>query len=91
MNLFRLISGNKGNTRNSKSPNAEKSINNSKTLDNLLTCTEEFINFESESNFNNAYFINAWVNIAVNILMRNIARADFTIKNQQPRSMLLGM
>jgi HK97 family phage portal protein len=50
-------------------------------MDNLLTCTEEFINFESEGNLNNSYFINAWVNIAVNILIRNIARADFTIKN----------
>jgi hypothetical protein len=26
------------------------------------------------------YLINAWVNIAVNILARNIARADFTVK-----------
>jgi len=27
------------------------------------------------------YLINAWVNIAISILIRNIARADFTIKN----------
>jgi len=31
--------------------------------------------------FINSYFLNAWVNIAINILIRNIARADFTIKN----------
>ncbi|MDR0456246.1 MAG: phage portal protein [Treponema sp.] len=31
--------------------------------------------FDSDS-----YLLNAWVNIAVNILIRNIARADFTIK-----------
>ena len=29
----------------------------------------------------NSYLFHAWVNIAINILIRNIARADFTIKN----------
>jgi HK97 family phage portal protein len=30
--------------------------------------------------YGDSYLYNAWVNIAVNILIRNIARADFTIK-----------
>jgi hypothetical protein len=47
------------------------------------------ISFSGEENFNifniealagDSYLFNAWVNIAVNILIRNIARADFTIK-----------
>ncbi|MDR0313970.1 MAG: phage portal protein [Treponema sp.] len=81
MSLFSFVSGNKRNMRNSKSPNKEKSINNVNSSENLLNNCEDFINFESEGNLNNCYLINAWVNIAVNILIRNIARADFTIKN----------
>jgi hypothetical protein len=47
------------------------------------------ISFTGEDNFNilnaealtgDSYLCNAWVNIAVNILIRNIARADFVIK-----------
>jgi len=36
--------------------------------------------FNYERNIGDTYLLNAWVNIAVNILIRNIARADFTIK-----------
>ena len=36
--------------------------------------------FYSKEQFNDPYLINAWVNIAVSILIRNIARADFVIK-----------
>jgi HK97 family phage portal protein len=36
--------------------------------------------FNSEALYGDSYSYNAWVNIAVNILTRNIARADFTIK-----------
>ena len=32
--------------------------------------------------FLNSYYLNAWVNIAVNILIRNIARADFIIEKE---------
>jgi HK97 family phage portal protein len=47
------------------------------------------VSFTDDENFNSAsttprsgdsYLYNAWVNIAVNILIRNIARADFVIK-----------
>ena len=32
--------------------------------------------------FNDPYFCNAWVNIAINILIRNLARADFIIEKE---------
>jgi len=47
-----------------------------------LTIEDDFINLYSEHPFVNAYFLNSWVNIAVNILIRNIARADFTVKKE---------
>jgi len=73
MSIFkRLFSGNK-----TKSVNAS---NESNTLANL-TFSENFSIFNVEPNFSDAYLLHAWVNIAVNILIRNIARADFTIKN----------
>jgi HK97 family phage portal protein len=58
---------------------AEKSEDN--TL-NHLTNDDFFSNLYIEQPPVNSYFLNAWVNIAVNILIRNIARADFTIKNE---------
>jgi len=56
----------------------EKSIN---SVTNSLTSDDDFFIFNNEQQVNNSYSLNAWVNIAVNILIRNIARADFTIKN----------
>jgi HK97 family phage portal protein len=61
----------------------------SKTTDNRpeLDRTEEnlpfpdnFSNFNSVPQTGDSYLYNAWVHIAVNILIRNIARADFVIK-----------
>jgi hypothetical protein len=37
-------------------------------------------NINREPHTGDSYLYNAWVHIAVNILIRNIARADFTIK-----------
>jgi len=48
------------------------------TISNL-TIDDNFSNL-FEQPFINSYSLNSWVNIAVNILIRNIARADFTIK-----------
>ena len=45
-----------------------------------MTDDDYFSNFYKEPQIENSYLLNAWVNIAVNILIRNIARADFTIK-----------
>jgi len=46
----------------------------------LLTDNDYFSNFYKEPQIGDSYLLNAWVNIAVNILIRNIARADFIIK-----------
>jgi len=45
-----------------------------------LTSDDDFTNLYSERLFVNSFNLHAWVNIAINILIRNIARADFTIK-----------
>jgi len=45
-----------------------------------LTAGDFGDSFFEETLTDNAYLINAWVNIAVGILIRNIARADFCIK-----------
>jgi len=45
-----------------------------------LTAGDFGDNFFEESLTGNAYLLNAWVNIAIGILIRNIARADFCIK-----------
>jgi HK97 family phage portal protein len=62
---------------------------NQKTLDditvnsfnNCLTLDDDFINFKIEQ-IGNSYLINSWVNIAISILIRNIARADFVIRKE---------
>jgi len=41
-----------------------------------------FSNLYIDKPFINSYYLNAWVNIAVNILIRNIARADFIIEKE---------
>jgi hypothetical protein len=46
-----------------------------------LNNDDYFNNIYTEPHIENTYLLNAWVNIAVNILIRNIARADYTIKN----------
>jgi len=76
MNIFgRLLS----NQKRQKS----KNYFNSKSIDNdnySLSDYEFSSKLYIEQPFINSYFLNAWVNIAINILIRNIARADYTIK-----------
>ena len=63
-----------------KLPAKEKALReNSDALLNLLSDDEDFIKFNN-SLLGDNYLLHAWVNIAVNILIRNIARADFIIK-----------
>ena len=52
----------------------------SENTQNSLSDNSDFIIFDSENKVGETYYQNAWVNIAINILIRNIARADFTIK-----------
>jgi len=59
------------------SKNTTKNANN---LEKYFDCDDNFSNFNIEPYNGGAYLLHAWVNIAVNILTRNIARADFTVK-----------
>jgi len=76
MSIFERLFPN--NNRKQNKNNIEKNIDNdifSLPIDNFSS------NLYTDRLYNNSYFLNAWVNIAINILIRNIARADFTIKN----------
>ena len=56
-------------------------ITKSNTL-SLLSDDENSIIFNNKGLYSSdTYLIHAWVNISINILIRNIARADFTIKS----------
>ena len=76
MNIFeRLLPNHKRHIKNNML--VEKSFFN----DNFSLSDNDFgSNLYIEKPLTNSYFLNAWVNIAINILIRNIARADFTIK-----------
>ncbi|MDR0442559.1 MAG: hypothetical protein LBH44_04035, partial [Treponema sp.] len=52
---------------------------NKKSLENHLTFDEDFSIFRVDP-FNDPYLCSAWINIAVNILTRNVARADFVLE-----------
>ena len=61
---------------------AEKSLSDDENnTQNLLSLDDDFLKFNIEP-FNDSFLCNAWVNIAVNILIRNIARADFVIEKE---------
>jgi HK97 family phage portal protein len=76
MNPFKKLFGKKIN-------NAKQFPNdyfNSKSFSNSLSGNENFSIFNIETPIKDHYLSNAWVNIAVDILIRNIARADFVIE-----------
>jgi HK97 family phage portal protein len=80
MNLFnRLLSGNK---RNKSYKNNEKGKENEINAKNSIFNDNDFFDFNIEHDLGGVYqyHAHAWINIAVNILIRNIARADFTIQ-----------
>ena len=76
MNIFqRLLPNYKRQIK--KNMLIEKSVFN----DNFSLSNDDFdSNLYLDQPYINSYFLNSWVNIAINILIRNIARADFTIK-----------
>ena len=53
---------------------------NSENATHLLSEKSDFFIFDNDGMIGETYLQNAWVYIAVNILIRNIARADFTVK-----------
>ncbi|MDR2785652.1 MAG: hypothetical protein LBB83_07035 [Treponema sp.] len=64
-----------------KNPNLlHKQGNGGNFLSISSTDEEDFNIFNVSPRYGDNYLYNAWVNIAVNILIRNIARADFIIK-----------
>ena len=71
MNLFTRIFNNKAKTF--------KSNDNIANSHSSLTNDDDFSIFNSNPFLDN-FLTNAWVNIAVNILIRNLARADFIIE-----------
>ena len=76
MNPFKLFTPNKQKHKTENNPD-----NKNNSL-NLLTGDDCFSIFEKERAIDDAYLFNAWVNIAINILIRNIARADFSVKRE---------
>jgi HK97 family phage portal protein len=75
MNPIKLFFGNKQRKERTKGLLSE----NNNSFRNSLTIDDDFSKFSIEP-FNETYLCNAWVNIAVNILIRNIARADFVLE-----------
>ena len=78
MSIFQKLSfKHKQNTFDRKT--SEKGYDNcniNSNYDDDFSC-----NYHSLPISNSSYLLNSWVNIAINILIRNIARADYTIKN----------
>ena len=79
MNLFKLFLPNykrsKSNLRNDKRSFSGGFSDSAK----LLSAEDDFTILNKEL-LNDPYLYNAWINIAVNILIRNVARADFIIE-----------
>jgi HK97 family phage portal protein len=73
MNPFKLFARNK----QKHSPGGKVKADN--TFQNSLTFDGDFSTLYPDP-FNDPYLGNAWVNIAVNILIRNVARADFILE-----------
>jgi len=81
MKLFDWLKPNPQRQNNCQQ-NIEKSLagDNSDTIKHLST-DDDFSIFYNEP-FNDPYLCNAWINIAVNILIRNVARADFILERE---------
>ena len=58
----------------------QDNVHNKSSFRNSSTIDDDFHIFNREPDISDMYLLNAWVNIAVNILIRNIARADFSIR-----------
>jgi len=81
MNPIRLFFSNiQRNNNNYKRNFGKNYTKNEKSFDDSLTFDDNFSNIYSVSPFADPYLSSAWVNIAVNILTRNVARADFLIE-----------
>ena len=79
MNIFKRIFTNSQRNKSNLQNDNKGALEENNTLKNLSEL-EDFRIFDNSNTVGDTYLIHAWVNIAVNILIRNIARADFTIK-----------
>ena len=82
MSIFDKLLPNYKRTKVKPIANEKTLLENSNTLLNSWSDDDDFIKFSSSGIIGDNYLLHAWVNIAVNILIRNIARADFTIKRE---------
>ena len=78
LNPFKIFSPN--NWLHKSSHRRHFSKNNQKNINNTLFWDENFVNLDLDSSKADSYLCNAWVNIAINILIRNLARADFVLE-----------
>jgi HK97 family phage portal protein len=81
MNIFKRILPNYKRTSNNQKDNKSLGDNPGNSFVNYLTNDDNFSNLYIDP-FIDPYLCNAWVNIAVNILIRNVARADFVLEKE---------
>ena len=82
MSIFSNIFSNFKRNKSISTDNDNITIDNVTNNNNFLTFDEDYYIFNNNNTLSDSYLLHAWVNIAVNILIRNIARADFTIKRE---------
>ena len=82
MNPFKnFISRYRRNNNIYQRQNIKNNTKGNDTFQNSLTREEEFSTFDIDPfTINDPYLCNAWVNIATNIIIRNVARADFILE-----------
>jgi HK97 family phage portal protein len=82
MSLRDLFLPNRKRHKNNPERGLSENNNQNKTVSfNSFADDGDFPIIKTEPHAADSYYVHAWVNIAVNILIRNIGRADFTIKN----------
>ena len=80
MNIFKRLLPNNKYTKSYTQCQEQTLSENNTNLQNSLTVDDEISKLYISPFNNDVYLCNAWVNIAVNILIRNIARADFVLE-----------
>jgi HK97 family phage portal protein len=82
MNIFKRFLPNWQRSKSNSGLGEKSSGSKTNDLSNSFSDYDNFNMFFNDNQLGDTYLIHAWVNIAVNILIRNIARADFTVKNE---------
>jgi HK97 family phage portal protein len=80
MNLIKKLLPNYKRQKTQQQATSKSLLAENYTTLNSLSGNDDFTIFDYNSTVNNAYYLHASVNIAVNILIRNIERAEFTVK-----------